>query len=102
MFGLPMNVVVGAGILVVVTLMLMTVIARMYRKAGPHEALIVYGLGGTNVYTGKGHDYFSHGADLQGSLAGADVLRCRSPAESLHQARRRGHRRSRGANQGEE
>src|SRR5271155_4830810 len=54
MFGLPMNVVVGAGILVVVTLMLMTVIARMYRKAGPHEALIVYGLGGTNVYTGRG------------------------------------------------
>ena len=41
MLGLPMNVVVGAGILVVVTLMLMTVIARMYRKAGPHEALIV-------------------------------------------------------------
>src|SRR5215475_10150827 len=54
MFGLPMNVVVGAGILVVVTLMLMTVIARMYRKAGPHEALIVYGMGGTKVYTGKG------------------------------------------------
>src|ERR1700758_4220923 len=54
MFGLQMNVVVGAGILVVVTLMLMTVIARMYRKAGPHEALIVYGLGGTNVYTGRG------------------------------------------------
>ena len=52
MFGLPMNVVIGAGILVAVTLMLMTVIAKMYRKAGPHEALIVYGLGGTNVYTG--------------------------------------------------
>jgi len=45
MFGLPMNVVVGAGILVVVLLMLMTVIARMYRKAGPNEALIVYGIG---------------------------------------------------------
>src|SRR5271167_4913482 len=54
MFGLPMNVVVGAGILVVVLLMLMTVIARMYRKAGPNEALIVYGIGGTNVYTGRG------------------------------------------------
>src|SRR6201997_834189 len=34
--------------------MLMTVIDRIYRKAGPHEALIVYGLGGTNVYTGRG------------------------------------------------
>ncbi len=54
MFGLPMNVIVGAGILVVVLLMLMTVIARMYRKAGPNEALIVYGIGGTNVYTGRG------------------------------------------------
>src|SRR4249920_2704708 len=54
MFGLPMNVVVGAGIVVVVLLMLMTVIARMYRKAGPNEALIVYGIGGTNVYTGRG------------------------------------------------
>jgi flotillin len=54
MFGLPMEVVVGAGILVVVILMLMTMIARMYRKAGPHEALIVYGMGGTRVYTGKG------------------------------------------------
>jgi flotillin len=49
MFGLPMNVVVGVGILVVVTLMIMTVIAKMYRKAGPHEALSVYGLGGTRV-----------------------------------------------------
>src|SRR3974390_2856197 len=54
MFGLPMNVVIGVGILVVVTLMLMTVIAKMYRKAGPHEALIVYGIGGTNVFTGRG------------------------------------------------
>src|ERR1700758_1962013 len=54
MFGLPMQVVVGAGLLVVVILMIMTVIARMYRKAGPHEALIVYGLGGTHVYTGRG------------------------------------------------
>ena len=54
MFGMPMQVVVGAGLLVLVILMIMTVIARMYRKAGPHEALIVYGLGGTHVYTGRG------------------------------------------------
>src|SRR5246500_153934 len=54
MFGFPMPVIIGAGLLVLVILMLMTVIARMYRKAGPHEALIVYGLGGTNVYTGRG------------------------------------------------
>jgi flotillin len=53
MFGIPM-VIVGAGLLVLVLLMIMTVVARMYRKAGPHEALIVYGLGGTHVYTGRG------------------------------------------------
>src|SRR5260370_11809090 len=54
MFGLPMEVVVGAGRLVLVVLMVMIVVARMYRKAGPHEALIVYGMGGTHVYTGRG------------------------------------------------
>src|SRR5947209_8127205 len=54
MFGLPMQVVVGAGILVLVLLMVMTVVARMYRKAGPNEALIVYGMGGTHVYSGRG------------------------------------------------
>ena len=54
MFGLPMEVVVGAGLLVLALLMVMMVVARMYRKAGPHEALIVYGMGGTHVYTGRG------------------------------------------------
>jgi flotillin len=54
MFGLRMEVVVGAGLLVLVLLMVMIVVARMYRKAGPHEALIVYGMGGTHVYTGRG------------------------------------------------
>src|SRR6202047_2301034 len=54
MFGLPSDVVVGAGRLVLVLLMVMIVVARMYRKAGPHEALIVYGMGGTHVYTGRG------------------------------------------------
>ncbi|MDQ6676682.1 MAG: SPFH domain-containing protein [Acidobacteriota bacterium] len=29
-------------------------IARLYRKAGPHEALIVYGHGGTKVIKGRG------------------------------------------------
>jgi len=54
MFGLRMEVVVGAGLLALVLLMVMIVVARMYRKAGPHEALIVYGMGGTHVYTGRG------------------------------------------------
>src|ERR1017187_10662021 len=42
-----------AGLGVMVLLFLMSGMARLYRKAGPHEALIVYGLGGTRV--GQGH-----------------------------------------------
>src|ERR1700726_1200737 len=43
---------VGLGVMVV--LFLMSGMARLYRKAGPHEALIVYGLGGTRVVQGHG------------------------------------------------
>ena len=42
------------GILVVVLLLLAAVIARLYRKVGPNEALIVYGFGGTKVVKGSG------------------------------------------------
>src|SRR5213595_305231 len=54
MFGLPTEVVVMAGSLVLGLLMIMIVIAKMYRKVGPNEALIRYGMGGTEVYCGKG------------------------------------------------
>jgi len=53
MFGLPLAVVI-AGSAVLAVLMGMIVIARMYRKVGPNEALIKYGFGGTQVYSGKG------------------------------------------------
>ena len=43
-----------AAALVLVILILMSVMAKMYRKAGPHEALVVYGLGGTKVIKGRG------------------------------------------------
>src|SRR5260370_23955981 len=43
---------VGLGVMVI--LFLMSGMARLYRKAGPHEALIVYGLGGTRVVKGHG------------------------------------------------
>src|SRR4029077_16879761 len=42
----------GLGVMVV--LFLMGMMARLYRKAGPHEALIVYGFGGTRVVKGHG------------------------------------------------
>ncbi len=52
--GLPLEgwVIIGLGILVL--MLLMSMLARLYRKAGPHEALIVYGVGGTRVVKGHG------------------------------------------------
>src|SRR6204780_2956492 len=56
MFGLSTVVTIWifAGLGVMVLLFLMSGMARLYRKAGPHEALIVYGLGGTRVVQGHG------------------------------------------------
>lgn len=42
------------GVMVVVLLLLAVIIARLYRKVGPNEALIVYGFGGTKVVKGSG------------------------------------------------
>src|SRR6058998_3969269 len=54
MFGIPVEYLIIAGLAVLALLLLMSVLARLYRKAGPHEALIVYGLGGTRVVKGHG------------------------------------------------
>src|ERR1700745_3611519 len=43
-----------SGLSVLVILFLIRAFASIYRKAGPHEALIVYGLGGTRVVKGHG------------------------------------------------
>ncbi len=83
MFGLPMEVVVGAGLLVLVVIFAMTVVARMYRKAGPNEALIVYGMGGTHVYSGRGAIIFpmvQTCRDLSLELMSFDV----APQQSLY------------------
>lgn len=45
---------VVAGGIVVATLMLLGFVAQMYRKVGPNEAFIVYGVGGTRVIKGGG------------------------------------------------
>ena len=45
-------IIVGLGVMVV--LFLMGMMARLYRKAGPHEALIVYGFRGRRVISGRG------------------------------------------------
>ena len=54
MFGIAMEIWVIAGLVVLATLLLMSMLARLYRKAGPHEALIVYGFRGKRVITGHG------------------------------------------------
>ena len=43
-----------AGLVVLATLFLLAVLAKLYRKAGPHEALIVYGGRGTRIVKGHG------------------------------------------------
>src|SRR5437588_3693959 len=43
-----------AGLMVLTVLFLMAMFARLYRKAGPHEALIVYGFRGTRIVKGRG------------------------------------------------
>src|SRR5271166_5010765 len=43
-----------AGLMVLAILFLMAMFARLYRKAGPHEALIVYGFRGTRIVQGGG------------------------------------------------
>jgi flotillin len=43
-----------AGSAALAVIILMGVLARMYRKAGPNEALVVYGFGGTRVVKGHG------------------------------------------------
>src|SRR5437879_3992220 len=43
-----------AGLMVLAILFLMMMFAKLFRKAGPHEAIIVYGFRGTRVVKGRG------------------------------------------------
>jgi len=54
MFGLRPEtwIIVGLGVLAL--LLIMSMLVRMYRKAGPNEALIVFGMRGTRVIKGHG------------------------------------------------
>jgi flotillin len=49
-----MTVPVIAGLTVLGLLLIMAVLAKLFRKAGPHEALIIYGLRGTRIVKGGG------------------------------------------------
>src|SRR5256714_9122089 len=48
------SVLVISGLMVLALLFLMAVLAKLYRKAGPHEALVVYGFRGTRIVKGHG------------------------------------------------
>src|SRR3954464_4249180 len=54
MFNLPTEAWVIIGLAVLAVFFLFGVFARLYQKAGPHEALVVYGWGGTKVVKGHG------------------------------------------------
>ncbi|HEY1754993.1 MAG TPA: SPFH domain-containing protein [Bryobacteraceae bacterium] len=47
-----------AGLMVLTLVCLMAMFARLYRKAGPHEALVVYGFRGTRIIKGQGSVIF--------------------------------------------
>src|SRR5438874_5354822 len=48
------EILVIAGLMVLALLFLMSMFARLYRKAGPHQALVVYGIRGTRIIKGRG------------------------------------------------
>jgi flotillin len=52
--GLAVEIWIMIGLGIMAVMLLMSMFARLYRKAGPHEALIVYGIGGTRVVKGHG------------------------------------------------
>src|SRR5216684_3489181 len=53
-FGLPTEIWILIGLGLLVFAFLMSSLARLYRKAGPHEALIVYGFRAKRVVVGRG------------------------------------------------
>jgi flotillin len=54
MLHVSSEVFVIAGLMVLTILFLLMVMARLYRKAGPHQALVVYGFRGTRIVKGGG------------------------------------------------
>ncbi len=48
------EVVVIVVLMFLAVLLLMSMFARLYRKAGPHQALVVYGMRGTRIIKGRG------------------------------------------------
>jgi flotillin len=52
--GISAGVGVMVGLMGLTIILLLSILATLYRKAGPHEALVVYGFRGTRVVKGHG------------------------------------------------
>jgi flotillin len=81
--GIRVEILVVAGLMVLIILFLTSMLARLYRKAGPHEALIVYGFRGTRVVQGHGTVIFpmvENCKDLSLELMSFDV----APQQDLY------------------
>ena len=55
---MSLELLVVAGLMALTIVFLISVLARLYRKAGPHEALVVYGFRGTRIIKGRGSVIF--------------------------------------------
>ncbi len=81
--GIAIEIWIIVGLAVLAVLFLMSMLARLYRKAGPHEALIVYGFRGTRVVQGHGTVIFpmvENCRDLSLELMSFDV----APQQDLY------------------
>src|SRR5205809_2300254 len=60
MFGMPtvISIWIFVGLMVLAVMLLMSVVARVYRESGPHVALVVYGFRGTRIIKGRGFVIF--------------------------------------------
>jgi flotillin len=81
--GIANTVWIIAGLMVLVVMFLFSMLARLYRKAGPHQALVVYGFRGTRVVKGQGTIIFpmiENCRDLSLELMSFDV----APQQDLY------------------
>ena len=77
------NEIVVIGLMVLALLVIMSTLARMYRKAGPNEAIIRYGFGGPKVIIGHGalvYPMVQHARSLSLELMSFDV----APQQDLY------------------
>src|SRR5215217_9307519 len=80
--GVAGVIVIVVGLAIVVMLIL-ALVASMFRKVGPNQALIVYGFGGTNVVVGGGKviwPMIQQGRELSLELMSFDV----APTQDLY------------------